>query len=103
MLQRFHRRKIKYISDKIQQSGFLFHTVFIFITEKTRSTKGRTPASRRRRKNDSESEVVPKPRTVRKSARKSKKRVIDFDSDEDELLEAEWDEITGAEKENVEV
>ena len=72
------------------------------MTEKTRSTKGRTPASRRR-KNDSESEVAPKPRTTRKSARKSRKKVIEFDSDDDDMMDGDWDETMDAEKENVDV
>ena len=78
--------------------------ILIYIlTEKTRSTKGRTPASRRRRKNDSESEVVPKPRTGKKSSRKSRKKVIEFDSDDEDIMDGEWDETFGAEKENAEI
>ncbi|CAB4020158.1 condensin complex subunit 1-like isoform X1 [Paramuricea clavata] len=71
--------------------------------KKTRSTRGRTPASRRRRKNDSESEVVPKPQTGKKSTRKSRKKVIEFDSDDEEMMQGTWDEAFEAEKENVEV
>lgn len=62
------------------------------------ASRGRTPASRRR-KGNSESEDVPKskPLTAKKSGKKNKKKVIVFESDDEESLdmfaEEDWDDV----------
>lgn len=44
-----------------------------------------------------------KPQFVRKSIRKNKKKVIEFDSDDEEMImQGDWDETSNAEKENME-